>query len=268
MEAAKHILYSKDGKSSVTVLDGEIISYSYDNHELMHQKGEPGWGNTEIEMFPVIGATKMNNYAVLTPKGVAKMDQHGILRTLAYTMVTVNKNRLVLTKKYTAGEQIINPKFPNRSAQEFLYWPYDFEFEKTIQLQDDAVVVSFQIKGEKAMPYMLGFHPAFKTYGDNQRFLAGGQEYSLEQVIEAGGPALPIYNCNEVILKNSAAVGVRVQTTGFRHMMLWTEVREMVCIEPITFYPLSVASDALHKGFDTIEQQNRFEVTISPVIDQ
>jgi hypothetical protein len=47
--------------------------------------------------------------------------------------------------------------------------------------------------------------------------------------------------------------------------MLWTEVPNMICIEPITFYPYAVDQMQLHDGFDYLTDEDRnFKVTLIP----
>ena len=41
---------------------------------------------------------------------------------------------------------------------------------------------------------------------------------------------------------------------GFGNFMLWTEVTNMLCIEPITFYPYAVGQQNLAQGFMVLNQ--------------
>ncbi|PCH50298.1 MAG: aldose epimerase, partial [Flavobacteriaceae bacterium] len=83
------ILNSADKNSIVKIEEGELISYQKNGEELIHQKGNPGWRNSDTEMFPIIGPTKANNFIVTTPKGNCIQDQHGLIRELKYS--TKNK---------------------------------------------------------------------------------------------------------------------------------------------------------------------------------
>ena len=48
--------------------------------------------------------------------------------------------------------------------------------------------------------------------------------------------------------------------------MLWTEVSNMVCIEPITFYPYAVAQENLHEGFSTLDGNSKeYTVFLKPL---
>ncbi|WP_062055337.1 hypothetical protein [Aquimarina longa] len=259
-------LHSLDNRSIVRIDKGELVSYMVATTEIMHQKGAPGWGSTEIEMFPTIGATKENDFSVTTPNGVAKLDQHGILRVMEYLPKTIEKSSASFYKKYTANTSLPNPKFPNRSTQEFVSWPYDFEFIKTFELTTEGLKISFEIISEKNMPFMLGFHPAFKIYKEDFVLKTSDQAISLQNVLDAGAPAFLIEDCKEITLSDNGILKINIKTTGFNHIMLWTEVTNMICIEPITFYPPSVSANKLHEGFQHSSGYEKLEVCIAPEI--
>ncbi len=257
-------LKSEDNRSKVTLLNGQLSSYLFDQKEIMHQKGDPGWNNTEIEMFPIIGATKGNNFSISTPKSEAKLDQHGILRVMKYNLLSKTSSEAKFDKNYTANTILSNPKFPDRSTLSSLSWPYNFDFKKSFKITNKGLVITFEISSEKDMPYMLGFHPAFKIYNSSSVFKTSNKQFSLSQILEAGSNAFPIKNCNQVILTNNGDVEIDIKTSGFRHIMFWSEVPNMVCIEPITFYPSSVSAKELYQGFDKSSGYEKFEIMISP----
>ena len=110
---------------------------------------------------------------------------------------------------------------------------------------------------------MLGYHPAFKLYTNSPEVIAGNHSITLETIMEAGSRALEVADCQRVILKDQKELCIK--TEGFRHFMLWTEVPNMICIEPITFYPYSVDQMQLHEGFDYLTDEDRnFKVTLIP----
>jgi len=69
------ILISPDKNSVVKIDKGELVSFLKNDEELIHQKRQPGWRNSDTEMFPVIGPTEVNGFMVATPKGNAVQDQ-------------------------------------------------------------------------------------------------------------------------------------------------------------------------------------------------
>ncbi|MFK8058369.1 MAG: aldose 1-epimerase [Saprospiraceae bacterium] len=250
------------GNQSVAIDAGELVGYLVQGYEVIHQKGAPGWRNSDTEMFPLIGPTVEADFKVQTPRGPATQDQHGLLRELGYVCLEQSATRAVFEKKYVANTPVRNSKFPAKSSAEFLEWPYDFRFRKTYELDDKGLTVSFGVSstlepvlgasgqdGEKGMPFMLGYHPAFELKMPAPIIEIGnGDHLTLEQILAVGSRALEVLDCTEISLHDERTVNLK--TTGFRHFMCWTEVPNMVCIEPITFYPYAVAQDQLHEGFD------------------
>ncbi len=242
---------------------GELTGYSVEGHEYMHQKGSPGWRNTDTEMFPIIGPTAEADFRIQTPKGMAVQDQHGLLREVPYELIKQSETQATYLKKYKAGNRVVNSKYPEKSDEKELFWPYDFEFEKRIRILESGLSVSFKINAEKGMPFMLGYHPAFRLSVKNPIIKANGRSISLAEVLAVGSRALQVPDCNDIVLNDSKRL--RIKTEGFKSFMLWTEVPNMVCIEPITFYPYVVEQRNLHRGFQTMESSSAtFKVTISP----
>jgi len=260
-------LTSPDTHSIISIENGELISYNIHGIEIMHQKGDPGWGKTEIEMFPIIGPTKESNFKVKTPKGDAFLDQHGLARVMEYNLIFSNTTRAVYSKKYQANTSLINHKFPDKSPQEFLNWPYDFELTKSFELTSSGLKICFEIKSEKDMPFMLGFHPAFKIYNKEFIIKTSDTRNGIREIFEAGASALLLKGSKEVLLENNGNVSVLLSTQGFNDIMLWSEVINMVCIEPITFYPYSVPPKKIYKGFDRSRGIENFQVIISPKLE-
>ncbi len=246
----------------VAIDAGELVSYQIQGHEYIHQKGSPGWRNADTEMFPIIGPTAEADFFVQTPKDVAVLDQHGLLRELAYELVSKTETEAVFKKRYTARTPVENSKYPEKSTKKYLFWPYDFHFEKTFRLSPEGLEVHFKITGERDSPFMLGYHPAFKLHASEVTIASAEKTVSLEEVLAVGGRALHMPECEELILKD--AKQLRIRTEGFGAFMLWTEVPNMICIEPITFYPYSVPQRSMHEGFGyLLDTPKEFTVHIS-----
>lgn len=253
----------RKNRQSVKVDKGELVGYEIENHELIHQKGSPGWRNCDTEMFPIIGPTEEADFKVHTPKGMAIQDQHGLLRELEYELLESTDYIAVFTKKYKSGTAVANSKFPTKSTAKTLFWPYDFSFTKRFELFDDALEISFFIEGEVGMPFMLGYHPAFRLHTENPSLIANGNEILLPEILSVGSRALQVPDCSEILLEDKKKL--KITTSGFGSFMLWTEVSNMVCIEPITFYPYSVSQENLHLAFKKLETAKaEFKVVITP----
>jgi galactose mutarotase-like enzyme len=252
----------QSNNQSVRVDEGELISYKVDGHEYIHQKGSPGWSSADTEMFPIIGPVNEADYAVQVPKGTAVQDQHGHLRQFAYESISSSKTTAVFKKKYTAGRLIKNSKFPDKSPKQWLRWPYGFEFEKRYELKREGLEIEFVVLGERDMPFMLGYHPAFKLYTKNPIIKTNKGEITLDEVLAVGSRAFQVADCTEITLLDKNKITIK--TEGFGHFMCWTAVRNMVCIEPISFYPYAVAQQNLHEGFEFLTSNpNIFKVKLS-----
>lgn len=230
---------------------GELVGYQVNGHQYIHQKGSPGWRNADTEMFPIIGPTAEAGFQVQTPRDVAIQDQHGLLREMEYELISRTSSEVIFRKSYVQRTPIANSKYPKKSNRKLLYWTYDFQFEKKFELSETGLQISFSISGEKDTPFMLGYHPAFNLVTKNPILIANKNAITLNEVLEVGSRALNISNCNEIILKDKNELVIK--TTGFENFMLWTEVSNMICIEPITFYPYDVKQQHLNEGFQYLK---------------
>ncbi len=251
------------GEQEVHIDQGELISFFFKGHELIHQKGSPGWKHSDTEMFPIIGPTEGAGYRVQVSRGNAMQDQHGLLRELSYQLLETSDTKAVYQKSYDAGSVVPNSKYPDRSRLQFMMWPYSFTFRKGYQLDKEGLRLHFEVEGEPDMPYMLGYHPAFKLHSEAPIVQAGEKEIHLKDILEAGSRALEVSTCHELIIRDQ--VNVNIKTKGFENFMLWTEVPNMLCVEPVTFYPYNTPTQLLHEGFHYLGRESvRFEVQIIP----
>lgn len=246
----------------VKIDSGELVSYQVDGHEYIHQKGSPGWRNADTEMFPIIGPTAEAGFQVQTPKDLAIQDQHGLLRELAYEVVSTADTAAVFSKSYTKRTPIENSKYPKKSTKKLLYWTYDFGFEKKFELSSKGLAISFTISGENDTPFMLGYHPAFNLVTEFPVIITNKKAIVLNEVIAVGSRAYEVADCEAIVLKDKNEL--RIETEGFGHFMLWTEVPNMICIEPITFYPYAVEQKELHEGFQYLKGTSKtFKISLS-----
>lgn len=241
---------------------GELVSYTVDGHEFIHQKGSPGWGSADTEMFPIIGPVNEAGFQVQVPRSTAIQDQHGLLRQFPYELEESEATSAVFSKTYRAGTPIKNSKFPEKSTKQWLVWPYNFRFTKQFILSKEGLEVRFVIDGEQDMPFMLGYHPAFKLHTSNPVVVANGKEITLAEILAVGSRALEVANCEKVVLKD--AHELTITTSGFGNFMCWTEVNNMVCLEPISFYPYAVEQQNLHEGFQYLSEKTTFTVMLAP----
>ena len=111
---------------------------------------------------------------------------------------------------------------------------------------------------------MLGYHPAFKLHSDRPTVKTEDREIELQEVLDAGSRALEVANTNSIILQDK--FGLQIDAEGFGNFMLWTEVNNMVCIEPVTYYPYTSGQENLHEGFMHLEDAEMvFTVRLRPL---
>ena len=256
----------KNKKAQVVIENGELISFQKDNNEYIHQKGSKGWRNSDIEMFPIIGPLSKNNFSVQTKKGTAIQDQHGLLRELPYTLISSSDDTAKFTKRYKKNTAIKNSKFPKKSTEEEVFWPFDFIFEKQFTLVDTLLKIDFVITSEKGMPFMLGYHPAFLLSDTGKEtVIARGEKISLNTIYKAGHNAFPVLNSSAVTLENIGKSNLDLSITGFNNFMLWTPANNMLCIEPITQYTSYTDEKFSEKNMRLSSGKDLFSVTINIV---
>lgn len=258
-------LISLDKKSIVKIEKGELISYQKNGEELIHPKGNPGWRNSDTEMFPIIGPTEVNNFRVVTPKGNFNQDQHGLLRELNYSTENRTENCCDFIKKYSAYTAVKNSKYPDKSSVKVLSWPYNFSFIKSFVLTNTSLKISFEITAEKGMPFMLGYHPAFMLNGSLDEIVKTEiKEITIPKIIKGGSIAFPVLNTASISLIKKTGLNITIKTEGFNNFMLWTEVNNMLCIEPITAYPYTRGEMLTKELFNISKGIDTFNVEIIP----
>ena len=257
------IIYLNNNNCSVVIDKGELISFKNEELEYIHQKGSKGWRNSDIEMFPVIGPISKNNFRVHTKNGDAIQDQHGLLRELEYTLVSSDENTASFIKVYKKNTKISNSKFPKKSTEEKLFWPFDFTFEKQYHLENNTLKISFILTSEKGMPFMLGYHPAFLLSNTGEEILTSNdKKATLSEIQQVGDNAFPFLDCNKITLENIDRKHLEITTTGFQNFMIWSPVNNMLCIEPITQYTSYTNEKFSEENMRLSEGKNNFSFEI------
>lgn len=256
-------LTSFDKNTVIKIDKGELVSFINNNKEIIHQKESVGWDRSEIEMFPIIGPTFKNSNKVSTPKGYCIQDQHGFLRKLKYDLLENSKTKAVFQKIYKANTKIKNSRFPDKSNEEFIFWTYSFTFKKTFELDNNFLKIIFEIISDKGMPFMFGFHPAFKLSGNlDETIQVKNKRITIEDIIQKGSAAYPFFDVNEITLIKKEGQNIRIKFKGFDNIMFWTEANNMVCLEPITQYPNLETQNYSEKNMRISRGEEVFSVVI------
>ena len=246
----------QNGNLQVGIYEGNIVSIFKDGREYMHGGSKPeflktaedqaGWDKSEIVMFPVIGPIK--NYGVKFEERIIPLDQHGLTRCFPFHLAAKKADYIKLVQEYQSNTPIINAKYEfGKNRPQYLHWPFSYLLEKEIIVDAQEVKVIFSITNntEKNMPYMFGWHPAFKIMGDKQLgiFEINEQTYTLGEVIKASqeNMAMQVKGANVVTYTNKETnYGITVSSVGYGNAMLWcpSNGSSMFCIEPVTNLPL------------------------------
>ena len=256
---AKHIkLDHRKLSAEINTANGQLVSFMCNGIEYMHDGGissysGPGWGNSEVVPFPIFGPA--DNQEVKVGKNKYSLEQHGISRHTAENpfkpVKQKKKSAISLVQKYD-GRKISNPKYkPGNGHPEKLYWlPYTLE--KVFELTNEGLSCQLIITNDSdsEMPFMIGWHPAFKVFGsvDEGEFIneEGVCLATLQEVINQSAippeEALTIKGLYSVSYRNkNTGKGVKVSSNNFSdNIMLWSPSEEagMLCIEHTSQLPV------------------------------
>ncbi|RJQ17281.1 hypothetical protein C4573_04485 [Candidatus Woesearchaeota archaeon] len=240
----------------VTVSNGQIVSMRKSGFEYMHGGGKPdesktdgdrkGWQNSEIVMFPVIGA--LQRYALLVDHQVCLMDQHGVARNIPFVVKEKEAHKITLLQSHDGITPIENQKYAQSTDNpQQLAWPFAYTLEKSVSIltrHDVTVTFTLTNASERAMPYEFGWHPAFRCMGPAEKgvFEYHGTKKPLtkrtqedEGLLPSGGMSL--LSTDKVTYSNQDTLrGVTLTSEGFTDITLWCPAAEsgMFCIEPVT----------------------------------
>ncbi|MFT4244431.1 MAG: aldose 1-epimerase [Candidatus Woesearchaeota archaeon] len=264
MRVQQEILISPNKNLKAIIEGGELISFNFLGEELIHDK-KKGWNNSDTEMFPIVGPTEKTNFKITTPKGEAILDQHGIARLINFQRTHKTRQKIRYSKFYNAYSNLQNPKAsPNKLNPQIVFWPYDFEIIKTLDISNEKLTIEFIIKCDTTMPYMFGYHPAFKLSGKKEEFIYLDKKLNLYygEVEEQGNFAYQVNNLSTVqLIRKDRNLNIEIKTYGFENMMFWTNDSSMICIEPITHPPFTRTQSYFEKR---ILGPQKFKVEIIP----
>lgn len=248
------------GKTRITCNKGKLVSIIHQGTEYMHfaeknpeeltdkqkrllESGET-WPNSEITMFPVIGPAR--GYAIRIGLAMHPMEQHGISRSLKWKSresgCDMHQNPYLRFVQEHEGGRILNQRFSEENIRpEYLEWPFMYKLEKSFVLKKDCLETHFIVRNNsrRDMPYMLGWHPAFKGTEGSLQF--NDKETTLEELAKAtekGGMAIEGLMSIRHTRKEGRGFELK-NLKGFRHMILWSKGHEseMFCAEPVTHLP-------------------------------
>jgi FMN phosphatase YigB (HAD superfamily)/CTP:phosphocholine cytidylyltransferase-like protein len=268
------------GNLHLGVYKGKIVSFSKNGYEYMHGASKPeqmktpedrkGWDKSEIIMFPIIGPVK--DFGLKLENQTIPLDQHGLTRNFGFEVVEKKEDYLKMRQDYTANTPIPNAKFSSDSERPpYLTWPFSYTLEEEIKVEKDQVTITFTVinNSNLVMPYMLGWHPAFKV-DSSGKFEVEGKYFTLSDVISASqNMALFLPNANSITYTSRKHNGITVTSTGYGKAMLWcpNEDAGMCCIEPVTHLPIRGEDSLSSSEMETLKpaERKQYSVNLKPL---
>lgn len=128
----------------------ELISLASKEQEYIWQGG--AWKDHAPLLFPACGRIVGNTYTYAGKSYT--MGIHGFARASEFALHEISDNRLVLVLK----------DYPESYAS----FPFEFRLVAEFVLVGEMLTVNFTVynNDEKAMPFMLGWHPGFVLWGE------------------------------------------------------------------------------------------------------
>lgn len=235
---------AEDGTQATIAVDGaEPVSWQVAGREYLWSGDPAHWNRHAPWLFPVVGAS--TGGAVQVDGRAYPMPQHGFARDLPFTVIerAGDSVRLRLTD----------------SAETRVHYPYAFRLDITARVGPGLLDFEVWIENTdtRALPYGLGFHPAFPWPfaggtgaaggGYAVRFAqperpfapevgAGGLLLREERPIPLEGATLPLDPAifNEALVFRDAASSwlrftgpdgqaIRMAVSDFPHLAVWTK---------------------------------------------
>lgn len=131
------------------LLGAELVSIfdKRDNTEHLWQGNSAYWAAHAPILFPIVG--RCNNDTLLFKGEKYKMEKHGFARR--------NEFRLIAQAEDSMSFELCS----NEHLKQM--YPFDFSFRITYSLQEQSLLTTYTVenRGNHAMPFSIGGHPAF-----------------------------------------------------------------------------------------------------------
>lgn len=138
--------------------------------------GDPAhWNRVAPILFPVVGASAGGQVSLAGR--LYPMAQHGFARDLLFFVIEAGRDRARLRLEH--------------SPETLAHYPFPFRLDVVAALAPCAFTLTFEVTntGEVAMPYAIGFHPAFPwPFDGGERRAEGGYRVEFETPERAFAP--------------------------------------------------------------------------------
>lgn len=280
----ENIIKSNNIKLKARTKGAELFSIEVDNIEYMWNKKEI-WAKSSPILFPFVGALKDNKY-IYKGKEYVLEGKHGFARDSEFKLLekTANKLSYILSS--------------NEDTKKI--YPFDFNFIVSYEIEtNNRVKMKFLVKnkGNEAMYFSLGTHPAFLIEGDyNNSYIEIDEKQDINSFLLKG--ALLDYKNTINIVKNSNKIEISdklfeidtiilkgnitdksilaiknssrkiiVEHKGFPYIAYWKPKKaNFLCIE--SWYGIPDLFDSNYileekKGIEKLEKGEKFEAYVT-----
>ena len=228
--------------AKINLLNTQLFSLKREGLEVMWKGGAPiehrpivGWQNSEIVMFPIIGATP--NGKITVDGTNFPMSQHGLARNLPW-QTNINSEGVSMAQIYEAGNEVKNSK------GEISVFPRSYKLTKNYSIDGEGKLVfkiEIENRSREALPYSIGWHPAFLALENSTvRLSKDGTvlcSFSLQNVFASPGNVIVADSCDNILYKNDR-FNVEIKH-DFGTAQVWNKSEGYVALEPISSKSLS-----------------------------
>nr|WP_137827279.1 aldose 1-epimerase family protein [Methylobacterium sp. L1A1] len=161
---------AEDGTTARIALKGaEPVSWQVEGQEYLWNGDPAHWNRHAPWLFPVVGASAGG--MVQVEGRPYPMAQHGFARDCLFTVVARTDDSVTLRLEDDAGTRA--------------HYPFAFRLDVAARVTARGLAFDLTVsnRGEKPLPYALGFHPAFPwPFAGGERRASGGYAVLFEAV--------------------------------------------------------------------------------------
>ncbi|GJD97195.1 aldose 1-epimerase family protein [Methylobacterium iners] len=167
---------SADGTRAVIACEGaEPVSWQVGGREYLWSGDPAHWNRHAPWLFPVVGASAEGMVRVAGKS--YPMAQHGFARDLPFTVVAREADRATFRLADSEGTKA--------------HYPFPFRLDITARVSPASLAFEIVVAnpGDAALPYALGFHPAFPwPFAGGERRASGGHAVAFEHPERPSAP--------------------------------------------------------------------------------
>ena len=224
--------------AKINMLNSQLFGLARKGTDVMWKGGAPegqrpseGWQNSEIVMFPIVGAAY--DGAVRIGGSSYPVAQHGMARDLPWNVQNLTDDTLVVSQAYEAMTAVRNGK---RAS----VFPRSYTLVKTYSIDERGALtfrLEVQNRSEEPLPFAAGWHPAFNITPHSGIKNDKQEVVLVDEVAAVDKNAVVFQESHRLSLMLNDGVVV-ILTHNFGRAQAWS-TGPYVALEPITATSLS-----------------------------